>query len=117
MKTRLCNLSPKELRDWLLDRSKPTLLIDVREDQELDIAPFPSKEVVHLPLSQSSRWMDNLPELFQTANRTVVLCHSGIRSMQFASWLLEEGWLNEVWNLDGGIDAWSVEVDPTIPRY
>ena len=47
----------------------------------------------------------------------MVLCHAGIRSWQFASWLLETQGLERVWNLEGGIDAWSVAVDPSVPRY
>jgi rhodanese-related sulfurtransferase len=46
-----------------------------------------------------------------------VLCHAGIRSWQFGCWLMEAQGFPRVWNLHGGIDAWSVEVDPTVPRY
>ena len=73
--------------------------------------------VVHLPLSGSQQW---LPQLWQHLDRDrdlVVLCHAGIRSWQFASWLLETQELPQVWNLEGGIDAWSVLVDPEVPRY
>ena len=47
----------------------------------------------------------------------VVVCHAGVRSHHFGLWLLEQPWNLEVWNLDGGIDAWSVQVDPSVPRY
>jgi rhodanese-related sulfurtransferase len=47
----------------------------------------------------------------------VVLCHAGIRSLHFGLWLLEQNPNRDVWNLEGGIDAWSVEVDPTVARY
>ena len=47
----------------------------------------------------------------------MVLCHAGIRSLHFGQWLLEQEWGLDVWNLDGGIDAWSLQVDPTTPRY
>jgi rhodanese-related sulfurtransferase len=40
-----------------------------------------------------------------------------VRSWQFACWLMEAQGFHEVWNLHGGIDAWSVRVDPAIPRY
>jgi rhodanese-related sulfurtransferase len=46
-----------------------------------------------------------------------VLCHAGIRSWQFASWLIDQQNYEQVWNLSGGIEAWSVEVDPSVPRY
>ncbi len=110
------NLSPKDLHSWLLRESSKPLLVDVREEQELAIAPFPS-EVVHLPLSQASFWIEELPEKLLRNKPVVVICHAGIRSWNFATWLLEQGWEVEVWNLEGGIDAWSVNVDPTLPRY
>jgi rhodanese-related sulfurtransferase len=47
----------------------------------------------------------------------VVLCHAGIRSWQFGCWLMEVHGYERVWNLHGGIDAWSLEADPQVPRY
>jgi rhodanese-related sulfurtransferase len=46
----------------------------------------------------------------------VMVCHHGIRSMQAASQLVERGY-RKVYNLEGGIDAWSVQVDSSVPRY
>jgi rhodanese-related sulfurtransferase len=45
-----------------------------------------------------------------------VLCHMGMRSMNVTVWLRNQGF-EQVQSLRGGIDAWSVEVDPTIARY
>ena len=92
------------------------MLIDVREEQELRIASFPS-EVVHLPLSQVDEWIKTVPTIFASNSSVVVICHSGIRSWNFATWLIEQGLIDDVWNLEGGIDAWSVSIDSTIPRY
>ena len=47
----------------------------------------------------------------------VVLCHSGIRSYNFAQWSLDNALVNEIWNLEEGIDGWSQYIDQTIPRY
>ena len=110
------NLSPNDLYGWLLTKSAKPLLIDVREDQELAIAPFPA-EVLHLPLSEATVWIKKLPKELLNSQKVVVICHSGIRSWNFATWLLEQGWGCEVWNLEGGIDAWSVKVDQNVPRY
>ena len=41
----------------------------------------------------------------------------GVRSLDFGIWLLEQGITKSVWNLVGGIDAWSTDVDQSIPRY
>ena len=110
------NLSPKQLYEWLFAGSQKPLLVDVREDDELAIAPFPAP-VIHLPLSKAHLWMKDLPKNLNTTKQVVVMCHSGIRSWNFSNWLIEQGWDYEVWNLDGGIDAWSVNVDPKVPRY
>lgn len=110
------NISPNQLNSWLKKETSQFLLVDVREDQELVIAPFPA-EVIHLPLSKASLWVNQLPALLGKNQTVVVICHSGIRSWNFATWLIDEGWEQEVLNLEGGIDAWSAMVDSTVPRY
>ena len=105
-----------ELQSWLQDDRVDPLLVDVREDQELDIAPFPAP-VLHLPLSRSDAWLADLDQQLPTDRPVVVLCHAGVRSLHFGLWLLEQRPSQEVWNLVGGIDAWSLQVDPSIPRY
>ena len=110
------SISPQKLKQWLTNASKQPFLIDVREDQELHIAPFPF-EVLHLPLSQISIWEKTFSQKFSLDQSIVVICHSGIRSLNFGTWLLQQGFQNEIWNLDGGIDLWSLEVDQSIPRY
>ena len=109
-------LSPKDLDGWLKEGLENPLMVDVREEQELAIAPFPA-QVIHLPLSQASLWMKESPEELFSNQSVVVICHSGVRSWNFAMWLLEQEWGCEVWNLEGGIDAWSADIDPSVPRY
>tara|TARA_Y100001968_G_C19438668_1_gene761277 strand:- start:3183 stop:3536 length:354 start_codon:yes stop_codon:yes gene_type:complete len=109
-------LSPKELHRWLGDNSISPVLIDVREEEELVIASFPSP-VLHLPLSQSDKWIGSLSDHFAVNKPVVVFCHAGIRSWNFGTWLLKKGLVKEVWNLDGGIDAWSLSIDSSVPRY
>ena len=91
-------------------------LVDVREDEELAIARLPHP-VLHLPLSQSATWLASLSHRLRRDQPVVVFCHSGVRSWHFGSWLMQQQGYEQVWNLQGGIDAWSVEVDPSIPRY
>ena len=110
------SISPADLCKWISNETLKPVLVDVREVGELEIASFP-QEVVHLPLSQSSLWMKTLPEKLPRNKPIVVICHAGIRSWNFGIWLIEQEWGYEVWNLDGGIDAWSVGIDPSIPRY
>ena len=110
------NLSAKDLNDWLLSDAEKPVLVDVREENELAIAPFPST-VLHLPLSQANVWIKELPSKLQGNQPVVVICHSGIRSLSFANWLIEQNWSLEVWNLEGGIDSWSLNVDSSVSRY
>ncbi|WP_269622237.1 rhodanese-like domain-containing protein [Prochlorococcus marinus] len=110
------NLTPRQLEKWLQDKDKQPLLVDVREQAELDIAAFPSP-IVHLPLSQASVWTTSLKSNLSFKKPIVALCHSGIRSWNFALWLIEQDDRYNVWNLEGGIDAWSMQIDDSVPRY
>ena len=91
-------------------------LVDVREEEELVLARLPHP-VLHLPLSRSADWMGRLNELLDPSRPVAVLCHAGVRSWHFGCWLTQEQGFPQVWNLQGGIDAWSVEVDRSVPRY
>ena len=70
-----------------------------------------------LELTRAAVWkhVRQLESLDRTRD-LVVVCHHGIRSGQVCLWLARQGF-DRVLNLAGGIDAWSVEVDPTVPRY
>tara|TARA_Y100001978_G_scaffold156433_1_gene141942 strand:+ start:230 stop:586 length:357 start_codon:yes stop_codon:yes gene_type:complete len=111
------NISPKELSKILEDNSsKKPFIVDVREDNEIAIASF-SFSVLHLPLSKAAQWTAKIDELLPKDKPIVVVCHAGVRSLNFGIWLLEQGITLSVWNLVGGIDAWSTDVDQSIPRY
>ena len=99
-----------------LDAGEPLQLVDVRESMELELAAL-SEPVIHLPLSRSEEWIERIGTLLDRDRDVVVLCHAGIRSWQFACWLMEAQGYEHVWNLHGGIDAWSLEADPGVPRY
>ena len=111
------NISPKELNKLLDDHSsaKP-FIVDVREDDEIAIASF-SFSVLHLPLSKAANWSGEIEELLPKDAPIVVVCHAGVRSLNFGIWLLEQGIRKTVLNLVGGIDAWSTDVDQSVPRY
>jgi rhodanese-related sulfurtransferase len=92
-------------------RENKTLIIDVREPWEYATAhiepsaPMPMGDVP----ARAHQELD--PEQHIT-----VLCHHGQRSLNVTSWLRNQGFEN-VQSLRGGIDAWSSEIDPTVPRY
>jgi adenylyltransferase/sulfurtransferase len=87
------------------------ILVDVREDWEIQLAPVPTA-LVHIPMGQIA---DRLGEL-DPQKDTVVICRSGGRSLQVARFLASQGFAS-VSNLAGGILAWSRDVDPKIPQY
>ncbi len=105
-------LTPKQFRDrWpTTTNSSDVVVIDVREPAELEIASLPG--ALHIPMREIPQRLD---ELDQRSN-LVVLCHVGSRSRQVAGYLLASGFEN-VFNLTGGIDAWSLDIDPQVRRY
>ncbi|MBA2528748.1 MAG: sulfurtransferase [Euzebyales bacterium] len=88
----------------------PPLLVDVREHWERGLAAIPCS--LHLPMGEIPTRLTELPR-----DRELVLyCHHGARSRQVAHFLSLHGF-DRLSNLDGGIDAWSQRVDPSIPTY
>ena len=85
-------------------------LLDVRDDDELALASL--EGAVHVPMEEVPA---RLGELSSAAD-IVVMCHSGGRSARVAAYLRQNGFAS-VANLAGGIDAWSREIDPSVPRY
>lgn len=107
-------ISVEELGQRLSSSDTSIQLVDVREPEELAIASI--EGFVNLPLSQFVEWGDQVPTLFNPQAETLVLCHHGIRSAQMCQWLIAQGFTN-VQNISGGIDAYSVLVDHSIPQY
>lgn len=108
------HISVEELAQRLSTSDSTIQLVDVREPQELAIASL--EGFVNLPLSEFAEWGDQVPTLFNPHAETFVLCHHGVRSAQMCQWLLAQGFTN-VKNIAGGIDAYSLLVDPAIPQY
>ena len=84
--------------------------IDVREPQEYAVARIEEAEL--LPLTRFNEWIATL----DPKEEIVVVCHHGIRSANVCMYLVRSGF-EKVYNLDGGIDSWSKEVDENIPQY
>jgi rhodanese-related sulfurtransferase len=114
------DVSPKSMTAqqlWArLQAGEDLQLVDVREDEELAIARLPCP-VIHLPLSRSAEWLGEVSARLRRELPVVVLCHAGVRSWHFSCWLLQSQGYADVWNLQGGIEAWSVSVDSSVPRY
>jgi adenylyltransferase/sulfurtransferase len=107
----LAEISAVELHA-LRERGEPHLLLDVREPAEWETAHIEGASLV--PLGELPA---RLPELVEWKDRRVIAqCHSGVRSAR-ACELLRDAGFTRVENLVGGIDAWSLTVDPGVPRY
>jgi rhodanese-related sulfurtransferase len=110
----LLEISVEALAQRIAAADVPLQLIDVREPQEIAIAALPNFQV--FPLSQSAEWTQTLPTKLDPHGETYVMCHHGMRSAQMCQWLTQQGFTN-VKNIVGGIDAYSLAVDSSIPRY
>ncbi|MFM7294836.1 MAG: rhodanese-like domain-containing protein [Burkholderiales bacterium] len=85
-------------------------LLDVREHWEFQFASIAGS--THLPMGEIPSRIQEI----SSKHPTVVICHHGVRSRQVVAYLEQQGFEN-LHNLQGGIDAWSREVDPAVPLY
>jgi rhodanese-related sulfurtransferase len=106
----VAELTPRQFLERDASGERMTL-VDVREGWEIELAPVPHAHV-HIPMGQIPDRLD----LLDPKSTTVVICRSGGRSMQVAHFLEARGFAS-VFNLAGGILAWSRDVDPKIPQY
>ncbi|HLM67250.1 MAG TPA: molybdopterin-synthase adenylyltransferase MoeB [Longimicrobium sp.] len=104
-------ITPTELKQRL-DRGDRLTIIDVREPFEWDIGNLEAHGARLIPLKQLPQRMGEI----DPGEEIVLQCRSGARSAQALGYLRQHGY-ERLWNLDGGILAWSDEVDPSIPKY
>jgi rhodanese-related sulfurtransferase len=104
-------MKPVELKQRL-DKGEDIVLLDVREEHELDICKLPYTH--HIPLGELQFKVHELDPL--KSKETIVYCRSGARS-QRAAMFLEDAGFSSVHNLEGGVLAWSDEVDETMQKY
>jgi rhodanese-related sulfurtransferase len=104
-------ITPLETKQ-LLDAGEIRLL-DCREPLEVQTASIAGAAAI--PMREIPA---RLPEVERLADerRVVVICHHGVRSLNVANWLRQQG-LENVQSMAGGIDYWSLAVDPAVPRY
>ncbi|UFS57111.1 sulfurtransferase [Comamonadaceae bacterium M7527] len=113
----MIQIQPNQLNDWLaqLDTQAKPVVLDVREPHEFELASPNANEafeIIRMP-------MRSVPEAVHALDKDrpiACLCHHGSRSMQVAMFLENMGYA-VVANISGGIDAWSTELDTSVPRY
>ncbi|MBR8831829.1 MAG: Thiosulfate sulfurtransferase GlpE [Chroococcopsis gigantea SAG 12.99] len=108
------SISVEDLALRLAEGDRDLQLIDVREAQEIEIAYIEGFQV--FSLGEAQQWSPHIGSRLNPKAETLVLCHHGVRSAQMCQWLSDQGFTN-VKNISGGIDAYSLLVDPTVPRY
>lgn len=96
----------------LLDAGRPFLLLDVRNPDEHATAKIPGATLI--PMSELQARLGELDP--HKEGHIVVHCHHGGRSLRVTHFLRQQGF-PQVQNLSGGIDAWSLQVDSSVPRY
>jgi len=93
----------------MLATDKSPLLLDCREDHEWQTCRI--EGAVHIPMAQTPARLDELP----ADQPIVVYCHHGVRSLRVTQFLIQSG--RDARSMSGGIDAWSLQIDPSVPRY
>lgn len=101
-------LSAPELKA-MMDAGTPLVLVDVRTEEERSVARIEGSRLL------DRAYHDELL-LLDRDTRLVFQCHHGVRSQMAAEYFREHGFRN-LHNLRGGIEAWSVSVDPSVRRY
>jgi rhodanese-related sulfurtransferase len=103
-------ITPVEVKS-LLGGGGPVRLIDVREPEEHDVCRIEGARLI--PMRSVPQ---HLQELDGEESPIVVFCHHGVRSLSVVEWLRRHG-IENCMSMAGGIDLWSVQIDPAVPRY
>ena len=102
-------VSPQQVKAKL-DAGDPFTLLDCRNDDERAFCVI--EPSLHIPMPQTPERLDDIPR----GQPVIVYCHHGVRSLQVAGFLKQQG-IEDVQSMSGGIDAWSLAIDPSLPRY
>jgi len=103
---------PQEVKRRL-DSGEKLFLIDVREPHEFALARIEGAALI--PMRSVPGELQDLEGRADQAT-LIVYCHHGVRSLHVVHWLREQG-IDACQSMAGGIDAWSLLVDPSVPRY
>jgi rhodanese-related sulfurtransferase len=102
-------ITAKEVNERVA-RGDKLLLVDVREQWEFDLCRIPGAKLIPLGTIPA-----NL-NAFLDAEEVICYCHHGMRSLDAAVWLRQQG-VDSAKSMVGGIERWSAEIDPNVPRY
>jgi rhodanese-related sulfurtransferase len=103
-------ISPQEVKQ-LREKGQPFTLLDVREPWEYQTARIERAKLIPVADVPSRAHQELDPD-----ERIIVVCHHGVRSLNVANWLRQQGF-EQAQSMRGGIDQWSRQVDPKVPVY
>lgn len=103
-------ISVEQLKARLEQSTEKPLLLDVREPWEFAICHIEGSKL--LPMRELPGTIDQLDQ----EQETIVICHTGVRSLRVCYYLLNEGF-DKVANLSGGVHAWATKIDSHMPTY
>lgn len=104
------SMTVRELKARLDAPQEKPLILDVRENWETQLCALPGSTFI--PMGQILARVADL----DTEREIVVVCHHGVRSLQVAYYLANQGF-KKLYNLQGGVDAWAREIDPAMHKY
>jgi rhodanese-related sulfurtransferase len=102
-------ISPKAVSERIA-RGDNLLLVDVREPWEYDLCRIPGARLI--PLGTLPAALNAMLD----RDDVICYCHRGMRSLDAAAWLRQQG-VENAKSMAGGIERWSAEIDPNVPRY
>jgi rhodanese-related sulfurtransferase len=105
-------IAPHEVKSRL-DAGESLILIDVRELHEHALTRIEGADLI--PMNTVPQHLQSLEARAEGAT-LVVFCHHGMRSLNVVAWLRRQG-VEQCMSMSGGIDAWSLAIDPSVPRY
>src|ERR1700749_4878117 len=104
-------ITARDVADRLKTGEPGLVLLDVREPWEYQTAQLAGSKLMPMGEVPSRGFQELDPEA-----HVVTICHAGVRSMNVAVWLRNQGF-EKAQSMRGGIDSWSREIDPAVPRY
>lgn len=104
------SITVEKLKDRLEQGAETPVLLDVREPWEFAVCHIDGSTLI--PMREIPTALNNL----DPDQEIVVICHTGVRSLQVCYYLRSEGFDN-VFNLTGGVHAWATKIDPNMPTY
>ena len=108
------HFNPTQLKAYLNEADTAPLLLDVREPWEFEYCNIEGS--ILIPMGKLASRLDTLKAEIGHERDIIMICHHGIRSRQMG-YYMEQAGFTSITNLDGGVEQWATDVEPTMKRY